>query len=115
MPAGDAQRTWFPEMVDELRKRWRPESPLTGLIQLSNDLDAMLHRIRSERNIRTPVIRCSRCGHTGPAAEPEVSVRATILALGRFGIALVEEVKALCNGPRSSPAWAGAFLELSLD
>jgi hypothetical protein len=95
MPAGDPQRTWFPEMVDELRKRWRPESPLTGLIQLSNDLDAMLHRIRSERNIRTPVIRCSRCGHTGPAAEPEVSVRATILALGRFGIALLEEVKAL--------------------
>ena len=69
--------------------------PLSDLIQLRNDLDAMLHRIRSERNIRTPVIRCPRCGHTGPATEPDVSVRATILALGRFGIALVEEVKAL--------------------
>ena len=95
MPAGDSQRTWFPEMVDELRKRWRAELPLSDLIQLRNDLDAMLHRIRSERNIRTPVIRCPRCGHTGPATEPDVSVRATILALGRFGIALVEEVKAL--------------------
>ena len=49
MPAGDPQRTWFPEMVDELRKRWRAELPLSDLIQLRNDLDAMLHRIRSER------------------------------------------------------------------
>jgi hypothetical protein len=24
-PAGDPPRTWFPEMVDELRKRWRAE------------------------------------------------------------------------------------------
>ena len=95
MLAGDPQRTWFPEMVDELRKRWRAELPISDLIQLRNDLDAMLHRIRSERNIRTPVIRCPHCGHTGPAAEPDVSVRATILALGRFGIAVVEEVKSL--------------------
>jgi hypothetical protein len=69
--------------------------PLSDLIQLRNDLDAMLHRIRSEWNIRTPVVRCPRCGDTGPKAEPDVSVQATILALGRFGIALVEEVKAL--------------------
>jgi hypothetical protein len=82
-------------MVDELRKRWRAELPLSNLIQLRNDLDTMLHRIRSERNIRTPVIRCRSCGHVGPAAERDVSVRATIIALSRFGIASVEEVKAL--------------------
>ena len=64
------------------------------MIQLRDDLDEMLHRIRSERNIRTPVIRCRSCGHVGPAAEPDVSVQATIIALGRFGIASAEEVKA---------------------
>ena len=95
MPAGDAQRTWFPEMVEELRSRWRVGLSLADMIQLRNDLDAMLHRIRAERNIRTPVIRCRSCGHIGPAAEPDVSVRATIIALSRFGIASVEEVKAL--------------------
>ena len=31
----------------------------------------------------------------GEAAEPDVSVRAVILSLGRFGIASAEEVKAL--------------------
>ena len=95
MPAGDAQRTWFPEMVDELRSRWRVGLPLPDVIQLRDDLDAMLHRIRSERNIRTPVIRCRSCGHVGPAAEPDVSVRATIISIGRFGIAPAEQVKAL--------------------
>jgi hypothetical protein len=95
MPAGDPQRMWFPEMVEELRTRWRSEFSLSDLTQLRNSPDAMQHRIRSERDIRPPVIRCPHCGHTGPAAEPNVSVRATILALSRFGIVPVEEVKAL--------------------
>ena len=109
MPAGDAPRTWFPEMVDKLRSRWRVGLSLTDMIQLRNDLDAMLHRIRSERNIRTPVIRCRSCGHIGPAAEPDVSVRATIIALGRFGIASAEEAKA------SEKRWAAHCKAHGLD
>jgi hypothetical protein len=82
-------------MVVELRNHWRPGLPLPELIHLRDDLDAMLHRIRSERNIRSPIIKCPSCGHVGPAMEPDVSVRATILALGRYGLATAEEVKAL--------------------
>ena len=95
MPYGDAQRTWFPEMVAELRRRWRPDLSLPELIELRNEFDAMLHRVRSARHLHTPVIRCRRCGHIGPAAEPEISVRSMIIALGRFGIASAEEAKAL--------------------
>jgi len=82
-------------MVDELRKRWRAGLSLTELMKLRDDLDAMLHRIRSERNIRTPVIRCRRCGHVEPAMEPEVGVRAAIIAFGRFGIVSAVETKAI--------------------
>ena len=46
-----------------------------------------LRRLRGERNIRPPTMRCTRCGTTGPAAEPRVSVRAMIISLRRFGIA----------------------------
>ena len=95
MAAGDAQRTWFPEMVDELRSRWSVSLSLPELIALRDVLDAMLHRIRSDRKIRPPVIRCPSCGHVGPGAEPDVSVRATIIALGRFRIASGEDIKAL--------------------
>src|ERR1035441_4081171 len=95
MPAGDAQRTWFPEMVEILGARWHVGLVFAALIELRDELDTMLHRIRAERHIRPPVIRCPQCGHVGEAAEPDVTVRAMILSLGRFGIASAEQVKTL--------------------
>jgi hypothetical protein len=95
MPPGDPKRTWFPEMLEILRARWHVGLPFAELIELRDELDAMLHRIRAERHIRPPVIRCPRCGHVGEAAEPDVSVRAMILSLGRFGMASAEQVKTL--------------------
>src|SRR5215510_9144563 len=91
MPAGDASRTWFPEMVETLRAKWRADLTFVEIIALRDELDAMLHRIRSERHIHPPVVTCWRCGHVGPGAEPDVSVRAILLSLGRFGIAPAEQ------------------------
>jgi hypothetical protein len=85
----------FPEMLDVLRVRWRTDLTFSEMIILRDELDAMLHRIRSERHIRTPVIKCRRCGHVGPAAEPDVTVRAMIFSLGRFGIVPADVMKAL--------------------
>jgi len=95
MPAGDAQRTWFAEMIEVLRTRWDVGLPFAALIELRDELDTMLHRIRAERHIRPSVIKCPRCGHVGEAAEPDVTVRAMILSVGRFGMAPEEEVKTL--------------------
>ena len=55
MAAGDAQRVWFPEMVQRLRSQWHQGMPLDALVELRDDLDAMLQQIRSERQIRTPL------------------------------------------------------------
>src|ERR1035438_9822992 len=49
MPAGDPQRTWFPEMVETLRARWRVSLAFEEMIALRDHLDAMLHQIRSDR------------------------------------------------------------------
>jgi hypothetical protein len=87
MPAGDASRTWFPEMLETLRAHWRADLTFRELIALRDELDAMLHRIRLGRHTRPPVVTCWRCGHVGPAAERDVSVRAMILSLARFNIA----------------------------
>jgi len=95
MAYGDAQRTWFPEMLDVLRVRSRANLSISEMIALRDELDAMLHHIRSERHIRTPVIRCRRCGRVGPAAEPDVTVRAMIFLLGRFGIVPGDVMRAL--------------------
>lgn len=87
MPAGDAHRVWFPEMLGRLRAEWNPAMPFPRLVALSNNLDQMLQQIRNERHIQPPIVRCSKCGSVGRAAEPKVSVRAVILATARFGIA----------------------------
>jgi hypothetical protein len=93
MAAGDPQRVWFPAMLASLRGGWNSQMSFPALIGLRNKLDAMLQQIRSERHIVSPVLRCPKCGTTGPSAEPHVSVRALILALGRFGITSQKDTK----------------------
>ena len=109
MPADDAQRVWFPEMIDDLRAQWREGMPWSALIELRDHLDAMLQQIRAERHIRPPVITCSKCGYVGPSGEPHVTVRAMILSLLRFEIAPAEPVYAL------EKAWARYRKQNSLD
>ena len=79
------------------------------LIDLRNKLDEMLRQIRTVGHIQTPVITCAKCGKRAHAAEPRVSVRAMILALGRFEIAARDQVKAL------EKAWAKYREEQHLD
>ena len=95
MAAGDPQRVWFAEMIEKLKAEWRPGISFESLIELRDVLNTMLGTIRESRGIRTPVIKCPACGMVGPGAEPEVSVRAMILSLARFGIASAEETKIL--------------------
>ncbi len=93
MTSGDAQRTWFPEMVDALRKRWRADLSFEGWIGLVAELDEMLQRIRAERHIHPPIFRCLDYGHITQGAEIHVTVRAMVFSLGRFGIVPMEEMK----------------------
>ena len=95
MASGDPQRTWFPEMIQKLRLEWHESMTFPDLIALCDSLDSMLHEIRSTRNIRSPIVKCPKCGKVGPAAERHVSVRAMILSLSRFNIVDPERVKIL--------------------
>ena len=56
MPSGDAQRTWFPEMIGRLRAEWHQGMAIPALIGLRDELDGILHRIRAGRSIQTPII-----------------------------------------------------------
>src|SRR5882724_9853021 len=97
MPAGDRQRTWFPEMVETLRARWKAQMSWDDLIALCDRLDSMLQHIRNSRNITPATTSMSWpcCGGPMVQGAAKVSVRATSLAFGRFGIAPEAEVKLL--------------------
>jgi hypothetical protein len=94
-PRATLSELGFPEMVARLRAEWHEGMSIPALISLRDELGETLHRIRAGRNIQTPIITCRKCGMTGHAAEPRVSVRALILALARFEIASKDETRAL--------------------
>jgi hypothetical protein len=95
MAAGDARRVWFPEMIERLRAQWHQGMSCDALIELRDELDAQLQRMRSERHVHSPVLKCPCCGHVGEAADPHVGVRALILSLSRFGIASAAQTRAI--------------------
>jgi len=96
-------------MIERLRSHWHQGMSLDAIVELRDDLDAMLQRIRSERRIRSAVFKRSRCGYVGEGADPRGSVRALILSLGRFGIATADQTHAL------EEAWAAKRKESGLD
>jgi len=97
MPSGDAQRQWFPEMIEILRRQWKTGLSWDELTRFTAHLDATLQQIRKDRNIIPPMCTCSKCGVYGRSSFGRISINATILAAGRFGIASQLEVKELSN------------------
>jgi hypothetical protein len=92
MASGDAQRTWFPEMVAMLRYEWTQDMSMNELILLRNRLDSQLQRIRKEIP-RKPLSRtCVQCGASMYSGSAHISVRAMILSLKRFKVAEREVV-----------------------
>ena len=51
MPSGDANRIWFPELVDILQARWHEAMQVDELIELTAELDAALQTIRAAEGL----------------------------------------------------------------
>jgi hypothetical protein len=95
MASGDAQKVWFPELIEMVRQAGAPAMSMDALLRLRDRLDTALQTIRRTRQIVPAMMWCSHCQARHRAAPPSVSVRATILALGRFTRATASEVQAL--------------------
>ena len=63
MPAGDASRTWFSEMIETLRQEWKPEIAWEQVIALRDRLNAMLKRFVSPEAFGSR--RCGALSATG--------------------------------------------------
>ncbi len=99
MPARDRAQTWFREVIAELRGSWRPDLPWDGVIELREKLQRTLDEVVALRH-RAHAGAGSRCSHCGGQMRPVVTVRAVLLALGRFGIESADTVRQL------DKAWA---------
>ena len=95
MAAGDAQKVWFPELIAMVRQAGDPAMSMDALLRLRDWLNTTLQTIRHTRQILPAMMWCPHCQARHRAAPPRVSVRATILALGRYTRATASEVQAL--------------------
>ena len=97
MPTGDAQRVWFPEMLDDLKSLWSKEIAWETLADFCERMTEKRKRIRLERGIQPPRPvplplgeRCPKCGQisSGNASSKDplaVSIRSALFALKNSG------------------------------
>ena len=69
-----------------LKTDWNASMSWEEIIQLRDSLDETLQELRKDRNIQPAMMWCPKCQMRHRSAPPRVSVRAMILALGRFNI-----------------------------
>lgn len=97
MPTGDAQRVWFPEMLEELKKSWSSSMSWDELADFCARMTEMRKQIREDRGIQSPKIRCDRCeGTMLPLADVSgISVRSALFALKNNDVITGDDFKKL--------------------
>lgn len=105
MPAGDAQRVWFAEMLDELKRFWCNETSWEQLADFCQLMTEKRQEIRLARGIQPPRtaspepgVRCPECGQTAGAnrhVPSGVSIRSALFALQKTGVITRAEFKEL--------------------
>ncbi len=95
MPSGDAQRVWFPEMIEELTRAWSASMTWEELAELCRRMTEKRRTIRQSRGIVAPRTRCPKCGAISRGEIIGVSVRSALFMLKKLGIVSEDECKAL--------------------
>jgi len=76
-------------MIEMLRSQWNESMTFPRLIELCASIDEMFQQRRPTGPSLPPGFRCPKCGRIVTSesfGRHRISVRATVLTLGRFGI-----------------------------
>ena len=80
MPPGDAQRAWFPEMINELRTAWSKSMTWEELAVFCERMTEKREQIRIKRKIKIPSSKCFKCGKITQSIII-ISIRSALFAL----------------------------------
>lgn len=95
MLAGDAQRIWFPEMHDELKRTWSRAMTWEELADFCHSMMEKRRGIRQTKGIRPPQMRCPKCGQVSRLDISGVSIRSALFALKNSGVVTTAEFEEL--------------------
>lgn len=98
MASGDAQRVWFPEMLDELRAAWSAPITWSELATLCEQIAVERRALRASRGIEPPTMRCSKCGAVSRSDLRGVTIRSALFALLKMGVVDEAGFRALDKG-----------------
>lgn len=86
-------RVWFPEMLEKLKRYWKPSMPWGKVIAFCERMTVMRKELAMSKDIKPPMIHCFKCGTRARAAYPKISVRSLIFNLPKVDAATPEELK----------------------
>lgn len=95
MPAGDAQRAWFPEMLSELEQRWYPDMTWDEYVDFCSEMTRMRENIWKKKDIRPAKNWCPNCQDYHDSRPPPISIRSMLFALKKMKILSENEFKEL--------------------
>jgi hypothetical protein len=95
MPSGDAQRAWFPEMLEELKQFWTGEPDWFKVVAFCQTMTSRRSSIRDQRGIRDPMMICRSCGGKHAMILSPISPRSLLFALQKIDIITNDELKQL--------------------
>jgi len=81
MPAGDASRSWFPQMIDVLKKKWTRSLSWEECAQLAREMTELRAKIRKVKGISSPQMFCKSCGEIHGMDPLSIGIRSMLFAL----------------------------------
>ena len=84
MPAGDAQRAWFPEMLEDLKSYWSTDWSWRGFSVFCEAMTEKRQKIKEVRGIKPARMHCKECG--GQMVLLPISIRSALFALRKIGV-----------------------------
>lgn len=95
MASGDAQRQWFPDMIEDLKNIWRKNITWEELSDFCITMTKKRDNIRKQKNIKKSKNSgsCSKCG--GKLTELQIGIRSALFTLKKHKIITENEFKDL--------------------
>ena len=95
MPAGDSQRTWFPEMLSELTVTWNPQMSWKECTDLCHKMTLFRESIWKNRDIKPAKRWCPNCQEYHDSRPAPISIRSLLFALKKIKAIDDKKLKAL--------------------
>ena len=95
MPSGQSHTVWFEDLKVILKEKWSNKLSITQQFDLVSSLNHKLDKIRTDGNIKPPMMWCPECQERKPSAFTPISITGMYHALKRFEVCSEEEFKKL--------------------